>query len=35
MEGMRRRMMVAVFCAFVVSACSNAPPSGIARHHAA
>src|ERR1700674_1306239 len=27
MEGMRRRMMVAVFCAFVVPACSNAPPS--------
>jgi hypothetical protein len=29
MEGMRRRMMLAVFCAFVVSACSNdAPPLG-------
>ena len=27
MEGIRRRMMFAVFCAFVVSACSNAPPS--------
>jgi hypothetical protein len=27
MEGMRRRMMLAVFCAFVVSACSNATPS--------
>ena len=27
MEGIRRRMMLAVFCAFVVSACSNAPPS--------
>jgi hypothetical protein len=27
MEGTRRRMLLAVFCAFVVSACSNATPS--------
>jgi hypothetical protein len=27
MEGMRRRMMLAAFCAFVVTACSNATPS--------
>ena len=27
MEGMRQGMMIAVFCAFVVSACSSAAPS--------
>ena len=27
MEGMRRRMMLAVFCAFLVAACSNVTPS--------